>query len=114
MALVPAFRNCSHLVLALQLSLERRTALLEFLRQLTESAPVVLLAAPERQAEIIHLIAEGDVEFVARVGDFIPLVASLVERRLRWADRSESALGAPWAGMPDDMAEIFPTNSITR
>jgi signal transduction histidine kinase len=53
------------------------------------------------------LVAEGDVEFVARVGDFIPRVASLVERRLRWAARSESALGAPWAGMPDDMAEIL-------
>jgi hypothetical protein len=41
--------------------------LLEFLRQLTESAPVVLLVAPERQAETIRLIAEGKVEFVARL-----------------------------------------------
>ncbi len=81
--------------------------LMELIRQLTESASVVLLAAPERQKEVIGLIAEGDLEFVARVEDFIPLAASLVERRLRWAGRSESSLGAPWAGMPEDIAEIF-------
>ena len=80
---------------------------MELIRQLTESASVVLLAAPERQKEVIGLIAEGDLEFVARVEDFIPLAASLVERRLRWAGRSESSLGAPWAGMPEDIAEIF-------
>jgi signal transduction histidine kinase len=77
------------------------------LRQLTESVAVALLAAPERRAEVIRLVAEGEVEFVARVEDFIPLTARLVERRLRWAARSESALGATGAGMPEDVAEIF-------
>ncbi|MFZ0885399.1 MAG: histidine kinase dimerization/phospho-acceptor domain-containing protein [Candidatus Acidiferrales bacterium] len=81
--------------------------LMELVRQLTESASVVLLAAPERQAEVIRLVAEGDVEFVARVEGFIPLAATLVERRLRWAARSETALGAPGTGMPEDVAEIF-------
>jgi hypothetical protein len=42
-----------------------------------------LARPPERQAEIIRLIAEGKVEFVARAGDFIPLVASLIERHSR-------------------------------
>jgi signal transduction histidine kinase len=81
--------------------------LMELVRQLTESASVVLLAAPERQAEVIRLVAQGDVEFVARIEGFIPLAAGLVERRLRWATRSESAFGAPSAGMPEDVAEIF-------
>ncbi|MFZ0523269.1 MAG: histidine kinase dimerization/phospho-acceptor domain-containing protein [Candidatus Acidiferrales bacterium] len=81
--------------------------LMELVRQLTESASVVLLAAPERQAEVIRLVADGDVEFVARVEGFIPLATGLVERRLRWAARSETALGAPGAGMPEDVAEIF-------
>ncbi|MGA7635797.1 MAG: histidine kinase dimerization/phospho-acceptor domain-containing protein, partial [Candidatus Acidiferrales bacterium] len=40
-------------------------------------------------------------------GDFVPLAASLVKRRLRWAEHSESTLGAHRAGMPDDVAEIF-------
>jgi hypothetical protein len=38
--------------------------LLEFLRPLTESASLVLLAPFERQAEIARLVAEGEVEFV--------------------------------------------------
>jgi signal transduction histidine kinase len=81
--------------------------LVESLRQLTETAPVILLAGFERRADIARLVAEGDVEFVARAGDFVPIAASLVERRLRWAERSESALGPPWAGLPADSAEIF-------
>jgi signal transduction histidine kinase len=81
--------------------------LAELLRQLTRTAPVILLAAPERQAEILRMVAEGEVEFVARHGEFIPLAACLVERRLRWAQRSGSSGGSPWADMPEDVAEIF-------
>ncbi len=81
--------------------------LCEFLRQLTKTAPVVLLAAAERQAEILRMVAEGEVEFVARRGDFIPLAACLLERRLRWARRSALTRGSPWEDMPDDVAEIF-------
>jgi len=79
----------------------------EVLRQLTAIAPVILLADSRRQTEIAKLVAEGDVEFVVRVGDFIPLVASLIERRSRWAERSESKVGPPWTEMPVDVAEIF-------
>jgi signal transduction histidine kinase len=79
----------------------------EVLRPLTAIAPVILLADPRRQTEIAKLVAEGDVEFVVRVGDFIPLAASLIERRARWAERSESKVGPPWAEMPGDVAEIF-------
>jgi len=79
----------------------------ELLRQLTRTAPVILLASAERQGEILRLVAEGEVEFVARRGEFIPLAACLVERRLRWAQRSELPGGSPWADMPDDVAEIF-------
>ncbi len=79
----------------------------EILRQLTAIAPVILLADPRRQTEIARLVAEGDVEFVARVGDFVPLAASLIERRSRWAERSESKVGPPWVEMPADVADIF-------
>ncbi|HYL69534.1 MAG TPA: histidine kinase dimerization/phospho-acceptor domain-containing protein [Candidatus Limnocylindria bacterium] len=81
--------------------------LIELLRQLTETAPVILLGAIEHRGDISRLIAEGDLEFVARTGDFVPLAASLIERRLRWAERSESTLGPPWAGLPTDGAEIL-------
>lgn len=74
---------------------------------MTETAPVVLLGNAGRREDFSHMVAEGDVDFVARKGDFVPLVAGLIERRLRWADRSETALGPPWAGLPADSAEIL-------
>ena len=52
-------------------------------------------------------MAEGHVEFVARTGDFVPLAASLIERRLRWIEASEMSLGPPWAEFPADLGEIF-------
>jgi signal transduction histidine kinase len=79
----------------------------ELLRQLTRTAPVILLASAERQSEILRMVAEGEVEFVARRGDFVQLAACLVERRLRWAQRSGVGGGSPWAEMPEDVAEIF-------
>jgi signal transduction histidine kinase len=94
-------------VILLDGDLFRDAPLGEFLRQLTKTAPVILLAAPERQSEILRAVAEGEVEFVARQGEFVPLVACLVERRLRWAQRSRFAGGSPWAEMPEDVAEIF-------
>jgi signal transduction histidine kinase len=81
--------------------------LAEVLRQLTEAAPVVLLASFERQEDVKQFVAEGDVEFVVREGGYISLAASLIERRLRWSERSESPLGPPWAELPVDVAEIF-------
>ncbi len=77
------------------------------LRPFTAVAPVILLAPPERQAEAARLVAEGEVEFVARTGDFIPLAASLLARRIRWARMSESLLGPPWDVVRGDLGAIF-------
>ena len=74
---------------------------------MTEASPLVLVAGIARQTEIERLVAEGDLDFVARAGDFAGLAASLAERRLRWAERSETPLGAPWTGFPAETAEIF-------
>jgi signal transduction histidine kinase len=83
--------------------------LLGSLRQLAEKAPVILLAPSARQAQVASLVAEGEVEFVARVGDFVPLAASLLERRLRWAESADPASvhGRPWIELPEGIAEIF-------
>src|SRR5580693_9229516 len=86
----------------------------ELLRQLTKTAPVILLASAERQGEILRMVAEGEVEFVARHGDFIPLAACLVERRLRWAQRSGMGGESPWAEMPEGVAEFSGTRSTIR
>lgn len=37
----------------------------------------------------------------------MPLLAGLSSGRLRWAERSESPLGPPWAELPADAGEIF-------
>lgn len=94
-------------VILLDDSLLEGAPLIESLRQLTETAPVVLLAPLSRQVQVSRLVAEGDLEFVGKAGDFVSLAASLIERRLRWAERSESALGPPWAELPGDLPEIF-------
>ena len=81
--------------------------LLEFLLQLTQNAPVVLIASFERQKEVAELVAEGKVEFVGRQGDFAPLAASLVLRHLRLAEETLPLTASPWLGMSEDVAEIF-------
>jgi signal transduction histidine kinase len=100
-------RDDSPRAILLDEALLRGAPLVEFLRQLTETAPVILLGGIEKRADISRLIAEGDLEFVARTGDFIPLAAGLIERRLRWAGRSETTLGPPWAALPAGGAEIL-------
>jgi signal transduction histidine kinase len=52
---------------------------------LTEFAPVVVAAEPERQFELELLIAQGAVDFVARTDPFLPIAAGLLERRVRLA-----------------------------
>jgi signal transduction histidine kinase len=68
-----------------------------------------LIERVSRHAYPVLILGESGTgkELVVRHGEFIPLAACLVERRLRWAQRSGSAGGSPWAEMPEDLAEIF-------
>jgi signal transduction histidine kinase len=70
-------------------------------------APVIVLAPLYRQVEIAPFVAAGDVDFVAHAGDFIPLAANLIERRLRFAQTAASIPSPPWVGLPDDLATVF-------
>jgi len=94
-------------VILLDYELLAGAPLADSLRRLVEIAPVVLLAPPERQGESARHVAGGAVEFVARVGDFAPLAAALIQRRLRWAEMSDSILGPPWSELPGDLGSIF-------
>jgi signal transduction histidine kinase len=105
--LIERMEQDSPCVILLDDDVFQNAPLCELLRQLAKAALVVLLAAAQRQTEILRMVAEGEVEFVACRGEFIPMAACLVERRLRWAQRSASSGGSPWAEMPDDVAEIF-------
>lgn len=79
----------------------------ETLLQLTESSPVIMLAAPRRQAELARWIARGDVEFVPNVGEFVSLAAAFIARRLRWAELADSPASLPWGELPPDFASIL-------
>lgn len=65
---------------------------------------LILLASPERQAELAGLLSENDVDIVARTGDFIPVAAALIVRRLRWAGALSLASPAEPSG---DLGAIF-------
>jgi signal transduction histidine kinase len=76
----------------------------ESVRRLALSAPVLLLASLSSQAEIAGLVAEGRVDFIARVGDFLPIACALISRRLNsgkaTADFSAASI-TPFAGMSE-------------
>src|SRR5258708_11232597 len=57
------------------------------LEMLTEAAPVILAAAPEKQSAMAFLITSGAVDFVARTGNFLPIVAGMMDRRVRVVER---------------------------
>lgn len=76
-------------------------------REIAKFAPAVVLTAPKRQTELASLVALGEVDFVPRVGDFAPLVASLIERRFRWAERADGAPGPFSQELPGDFPEIL-------
>jgi signal transduction histidine kinase len=69
---------------------DRGAALEAAVAGLTEFAPVVVIAAPERQCDLSFLISSGAVDFVARVGNFLPMAVGMVERRVRLAEQPEA------------------------
>jgi signal transduction histidine kinase len=81
--------------------------LLEFLRQLNESAPVVLIASFTRQNEVAKTVTSGQVEFVGRQGDYASLAAHLALRHLRTRGQPGTPADSPGAAMSDEVAEIF-------
>ena len=69
----------------------------------------MVVAAPERQAELTFLITSGAVDFVARAGDFVPLTVALLERRVRLGEQAglaEGILTFP-EGVTGDFGEIL-------
>ena len=77
---------------------------------LTGSAPVVVVAATEHQAGLTFLITSGAVDFVARVGNFLPAAVSLLERRVRLAEAAAQGDGTWSFPLPEpssDFGEIL-------
>jgi signal transduction histidine kinase len=56
--------------------------------ELSVFAPAIVLAAPERQAELSELVAGGRVDVVVRSGNFFPVLLALLARHFRPAEES--------------------------
>ena len=74
---------------------------------LTEAPPVVVAAAPEKQTGMKFQITSGAVDFVARTQDFLPLVAGMLDRRVRMAERAAGMLQFPNDELTGDFGEIL-------
>ena len=81
--------------------------LCESVRRLAVSAPVLLLASLSSQAELAELVAEGNVDYIARVGDFLPIAGALIFRRLR-SETKPTAQSTAMSIIPfASMSELF-------
>ena len=74
---------------------------------LSETAPVVVAAAPEKQTGLAFLITSGVVDFVARTNDFLPLVAGMLDRRVRMAERAAGMVQFSKDELSGDFGEIL-------
>jgi len=74
---------------------------------LTESAPVVVAASPDKQTSMSFLIISGAVDFVARSGQFVPIVAGMLDRRARMSERAAGTIQFPKDGLSGDFGEIL-------
>lgn len=74
---------------------------------LTENAPVVVAGAPEKQASLAFLITSGAVDFVARRNGFLNIVAGMLDRRVRMAERTTGMIEFPKDQLSGDFGEIL-------
>ena len=93
-------------VVLLEDRLVQGAKLVEFLLQVCQNAPVILISAADPETKIGALITAGRVEFVPRHGEFASLAASLMLRHLN-VPATIASLGAPDSASADDIAEIF-------
>ena len=74
---------------------------------LSRLAPVVVVAPPERQSELADLIAAGVADFVPRVGNFVPLAAALIERRMRQCEPPSLPVYSSKDAGEEDFGEVL-------
>jgi signal transduction histidine kinase len=80
----------------------------EAARRMALFAPVIVIAPSEKQSQLISLLSAGEIDFVARSGEFLSLAAAFVERRLRPSPAIEPEFSSAWtADLPSDFAEVL-------
>lgn len=80
----------------------------EAARRMALFAPVIVIAPSEKQAQLLSLLSAGEIDFVARSGEFLSLAAAFVERRLRPLQAIDLEFRSAWtADLPSDFAEVL-------
>ena len=80
----------------------------EAARRMALFAPVIVIAPSEKQSQLISLLSAGEIDFVARSGEFLSLASAFVERRLRPPQAIELEFRSAWtADLPSDFAEVL-------
>ncbi|HVA17492.1 MAG TPA: histidine kinase dimerization/phospho-acceptor domain-containing protein [Candidatus Dormibacteraeota bacterium] len=80
----------------------------EAARRMALFAPVIVIAPTEKQSQLITLLSAGEIDFVARSGEFLSLAAAFVERRLRPPQAIKLEFRSAWtADLPSDFAEVL-------
>ncbi len=84
------------------------TSLCEATRRIAIFAPIVVIASPEKQQNLVGLVASGEVDIVTDASDYSAVVTALVERRLSSPPICAKEFGSAWsADVPSDFAEIL-------
>lgn len=70
-------------------------------------APVVVIGAAERRAELATLIAAGTTDYVARDTNCLPVAAGLIQRRLRQAQNLLDSMTLPLGESKEGFGEVL-------
>lgn len=79
----------------------------EAVRQFSIIAPLIVLTSVNNQAEIAKLIPSSNIDFIGRVGEFIPIATALIERRLKKSHKEISPIAEPEPGSFARLSELF-------
>jgi DNA-binding response OmpR family regulator len=82
-------------------------SLTEAVRQFSAFAPIVVLASVSNQSEIARLLNCGNVDFIGRVGDFVPLAAALIERQFQRHSKAETTEADGAFLKSEKLSELF-------
>jgi hypothetical protein len=101
-------KTCSPSVIFLDSDLLGGLPLADVVRQMASVAPVLVLASLNAQADVAKLVADGGegVDFIARVGDFVPLASALIARALK-EPRMPASDSAPAGRTRSGIGELF-------
>lgn len=93
-------------VILLEESAVGAASLSEAVGELAPFATVVVIASPARQPELAAAVAGGQADFVAAVGDFLPLAVALARRHLDHGQQLGELREQGGVPLPEDFGEI--------